>query len=228
MSVLPTFPTGTSVVFEERWRGILWTAVPHRVIESSPSTLVGWVPAGTRSVYATNRGMPETAGLTREERKLLALETGKAVASEFAESPAKLCIYRPDRWARVNLGFAPEDGGFLGWYVDFQKPVRPTRWGLAAKDLVLDLWINPDRTWRWLDRDAFDRAIAQGLVAPQTPDTLRTEADRIIAEAEDHAGPFVDEYADFTADPSWEHPTLPPSHSWDGDEWTLPTGERRV
>lgn len=131
MTTLPIYDRGSDVVIEERWRGILWTAVPHRVIDSTPNLLVGWVPAGTRSVYATNRGLPETAGLTRDQRKLLALQDRNVRACEFFETPGKLSIYHPDRWSRINLGFDVDDGHFLGWYVDFQLPVEPTAAGLG-------------------------------------------------------------------------------------------------
>lgn len=222
---LPTFVVGSDVVFEERWRGRLWTAVPHRVIASDSTRLVGWVPLGTRSVYATNRGLPEAAGLSRDERKLLALKTGRAVAVEFAEEPAKLCIYRRARWSRVILGWGV-GGEFLGWYVDFELPVQATTTGLASKDLVLDLWVDPDGAWHWKDRDDLERATAHGLLPAEARAALHTEADQILSELEGRRGPFGDEYRSFVPAADWDVPVLPPSHQWGGSDWTLPPGPR--
>ncbi len=61
------------MVVEERWRGLLWSAAPHVVASSRSTELVTYVPAGTVSVLASNRGLAGTEGLTRDERKLLAL-----------------------------------------------------------------------------------------------------------------------------------------------------------
>ena len=214
------------MVVEERWRDLLWAAVPHRVVRSTPELLVGWVPAGTLAVYATNRGQPETAGLTRDERKLLALKTLNAQASEFAETPSKLSIQWAKRWCRINLGFDPQDGRFLGWYVDFQLPVRPSPDGLVTKDLVLDLWINPDRSWNWKDENDYETAISEGLVDASTRPRLEQEADRILAEVDRRKAPFTDEFSNFRPNPEWLAPTLPASHAWGGSAWALPTGWR--
>lgn len=188
--------------------------------------LTGWVPGGTLAVYATNRGMPGTDGLTRDQRKLLALRTLCARASEFAESPSKLSVFRPDRWCRISLGFEPPSGRFLGWYIDFQLPVRTTPLGLATKDLVLDMWINPDRTWEWKDRDDLEVAIAEGLVEPAHRAALDREADHILAELADGAAPFTAEFTQFAPDGRWPAPALPRTHSWSGDAWSLPAGLR--
>lgn len=192
MSALPLYPVGTDVVVEEGWHGILWTAVPHRVIQSTPDMMVGWVPAGTLAVHATNRGLPEVAGLTRDQRKLVALKTLAARASEFAETPGKLSIFRPGRWCRINLGFDPLDGHFLGWYVYFELPPEPTLTGLATKDLVLDMWINPDHTWEWKDEDDLEVAIAEDILPPNYRAELDREAQQILTELDDRRPPFTE------------------------------------
>src|SRR5699024_200021 len=46
---LAPFDVGRTVVVEERWHGLLWSAVPHRVVASTQDKLVSWVPDGTVS-----------------------------------------------------------------------------------------------------------------------------------------------------------------------------------
>jgi len=188
--------------------------------------LVGWVPAGTLAVYATNRGLPDAEGLTRDQRKLLALRTLTARASEFAETPSKLSILRPDRWSRINLGFDRQDGHFLGWYIDFQLPVQPTSVGLVTKDLVLDMWINPDRTWSWKDRVDYETAISLDLVDASTRPHVEREAERVLDELSRGETPFTEEFTRFRPDREWPVPMLPASHGWGGTAWSLPSGWR--
>jgi predicted RNA-binding protein associated with RNAse of E/G family len=226
VSALPLYAAGADVVVEERWHGILWAAVPHRVVQSTPDLLVGWVPAGTLAVYATNRGLPQAEGLTRDQRKLLALKTLTARASEFAETPSKLSIFRPDRWGRINLGFDPQDGHFLGWYVDFQLPIQPTSHGLVTKDLVLDLWINPDHTWHWKDQADYETAISQHLVDASTRLHLEREAEQVLDELGRGEVPFSEEFSHFRPDRAWPAPVLPASQAWGGTAWSLPSGWR--
>ena len=62
---LPVFEIGATITAEERWHGLLWSAVPARVIKSTPSALVSYLPTGTVGTFATNRGLPETARWAR-------------------------------------------------------------------------------------------------------------------------------------------------------------------
>lgn len=217
---------GSTLVVEERGRGLLWSAVPHVVVSSRITELVTYVPAGTVSVLASNRGLAGTEGLARDERKLLALKTCRARAIEHVESLNMLYLYRPDRWSRINLGWDPDTGSFPGWYVNFELPVRPTDHGLASKDLVLDLWVNPDRTWRWKDSDDYVRALEEGILDPTIRSSIEAEGRRVLEELDGRDGPFADSWATFLPDPAWSPPRLPRTHAWNGDYWTLPADSR--
>ena len=223
---LPTFAIGTTVTLEERWHGVLWSAVPARVVSSTEAQLVSYLPTGTIGTCATNRGLPETAGMDRDARKLLALKTGHAVVAEQPEAPDKLNIHRPDRWARVNLGWDAQTGAFLGWYVNFELPPTGTATGISSKDLVLDMWVDPDLTWRWKDADDFQHALGDHILAPEIEAPIRTEAELIIDEIANGTGPFGNDWIAFHADPDWNVPQLPRDYAWGGCEWTLPAGDR--
>lgn len=214
------------MVAEERWHGLLWSAVPQIVVSSSATELVTYLPTGTISVLASNRGMLGTADLTRDERKMLALKTCEARAIEHVESPDKLYLYRPGRWSRTNLGWAPGTHGFLGWYVNFERPPIPTPSGIASKDLVLDLWVDADRTWHWKDRDDYARALDDGILDPAIRGAIDEEASRVLRELDARTGPFTESWCSFVPDPAWSTPQLPSAYSWSGEEWTLPPGQR--
>jgi hypothetical protein len=223
---LPVFPPGATIVAEERWHDLLWSAVPQRVVQSSATELVSYLPTGTVAVHATNRGLPCAQGLTRDERKLLALKTREVWAGESAEAPDKLYIYRPDRWSRMNLGWDRSTSAFLGWYVNFELPSQPTAGGIVSKDLVLDIWVAPDRSWSWKDRGDYQQAIADGILDPTIRDAIDGEVERVLDEIHSQSGPFSDSWISFRPDSNWAVPQLPPELRWGGSSWTLPVGPR--
>jgi hypothetical protein len=67
------YAVGATIVVEERRHDLPWSAEPHRVVTSSAHELVMWMPAGTVAVRASNRGLPGTEHLSREQRKLWSL-----------------------------------------------------------------------------------------------------------------------------------------------------------
>jgi len=221
-----TFEPDRTIVVREQWRDRLWSAVPHRVVRSDDETLVSWVPTGAVAVWSSNRDLPPAAGLSREERKLLALQTCEVHPVERPEAPDKLFFHRRDRWSRVNLGWDPRTGSFNGWYVNFERPPAADDDGITSMDLVIDIWVDPDRSWRWKDRDDFDRAISDGIHPPEVRPMIEAEATRVIAEIDRASGPFAPEWADFHADPAAGLPTLPDRYRHDGTEWSRSLEER--
>lgn len=215
--MLPMFEAGRGIVVEERWRGRLWSAVPHRVVESEQEMLITQVAAGTRGVFATNRGLPEAAGMTRDERKHEALKTCVARPVE-AEEPLDLVhVCQPGRWARVILGWK-DDHEFRGWYVNFELPVKATESGVWGKDLVLDLMIFPDGSWSWKDSEEFDRALDDGIFAPELKSILVEESDRVLEDHSRRRGPFDPELLTLRPGPA-STATLPSEYGPAGERW---------
>lgn len=212
---------------EERWHGMLWSAVPHRVVRSTVTELITYVPTGTVSARASNRGMPGTNHLTRDDRKMLALRTGRAHVVEVVEAPDKLFIHRPDRWSRTSLGWDTATGKLTCWYINFELPATTTPIGIATMDLTVDIWVNPDRTWEWKDRDDFLALLDDHTFDPAIRDHVDAEATEVLAELRGRTGPFADEWLDFRPEPEWTVPKLPPTHAWQGSEWTLAPGPPR-
>lgn len=226
MNELPVFAADQTIVVAEHWREQLWSAVPQRVITSTAEELITYLPTGTRSIYATNRELSDASGLTRNERKLLALKTGVAQAAEVEEAPDKLHVHLPDRWSCVNLGWHPDDGRFLGWYVNFELPAAATPSGLTSKDLVLDMWVDPDGTWHWKDTDDFETAIGDGILASSVRQSLKAETAQILSELEHRTGPFAEHILAMRPESPDPKPKLPAEFGWNGNQWSLPPGRR--
>ena len=217
--VLPLFAVGATIVIEERWHDLPWSAEPHRVVTSSADELVTWMPAGAVAVRASNRGLPGTEHLSREQRKLAALADRRVQPIETRETPNKLYWWRSGRWSRVNLGWHPDTGDFMGWYVNFEQPVAATSTGIWGKDLVLDLLIAPDGTASPKDEADFDEAIDRGIVPGELRGTFADETDRVLAALAEKSGPFAPASVSFRPDPDWSHPLLPASHAITGVFW---------
>lgn len=208
-----TFGRGQSIVVREMWRDRLWSAVPHIWVDNN----VTYVPQGTVGTYASNRDLPYTKGMSREERKLAAMRTLDYRVVERSTDLAVLYFYRSGSWARVSLGWAGD--AFLGWYVNFETPVRLWSGGLQAKDLVLDLQIAPDGRWQWKDRDSFHMAVSEGLLSDDLLPKLEAEAESVLAMLRRRAGPFDPQWADWRPNRTWVAPTLPSDMRIGGAAW---------
>ncbi len=59
-----------------------------------------------------------------------------------------------DRWYNI-FEIRASDGRLKGWYCNVTRPARIAEDEVAAEDLALDLWVEPDGGVRVLDEDEF-------------------------------------------------------------------------
>jgi uncharacterized protein len=77
-------------------------------------------------------------------------------------------------------------------------------------DLVLDLVVAPDRSWRLKDEDDFQRAISDGHLTAEAGTIVRAEADRMIGVLAADGSPFCEtEWAGWRPPADWTIPPLP-------------------
>lgn len=220
----PTFEPGSSIVVTEEWHERLWSASPHRVIESDLDGLVTFQPAGTTSVLSSNRDMVYAEGMSRSERKLAALQTFRTKPRHVREFPTKLYFYAPESWARINLGWDPFDDHFMGWYVNFERPARRTAEGLVSKDLLLDIYVKPDLSWEWKDGHEFVEAIDRRIIDSNLGKLFEVEAERVLAQMALGEGAFDPWWQTFRAPEYWATPELPPQYALTGSAWARSPG----
>ncbi len=79
-----------------------------------------------------------------------------------------------DRWYNIFAIYAA-GGALKGWYCNVAEPARITADEISCRDLLLDLWVNPDRTYRALDEEGFARD-------PTLTDDQRAHAVRALGE----------------------------------------------
>jgi Protein of unknown function (DUF402) len=114
--------------------------------------------------------------------------------------------------------FRDDAGRFTSWYVNLEE--RGVRWddgeaaGVDVVDQDLDLVVAPDRSWRWKDEHEF----AERLAYPEhywvrDEAAVRAEGAAVIKKIEAADFPFDGTWTDFTPDPAWPTPDLPPGWS---------------
>jgi len=73
-------------------------------------------------------------------------------------------------------------GAFQGYYCDIIRPVKRTPDGLEIDDLVLDLWVFPDRRWKVLDEEEFKEAVSRGWLGAELAARARGELKRLLED----------------------------------------------
>jgi hypothetical protein len=206
--VTDRFEPGATVTVQEVWRGRVWAARPMRVVEDRGDFLALWFPKRTRwKVPRTppTRPRPET----RAERFAAMLQLEDWVLQDFEWDVDSLWLTEPDTWHTVRVGW--QDGWEpWGWYVNLEQPVRRTERAVQTMDLMLDVIVEPDRSWRWKDEDELEALVEAGLFAPETAVRVRDEALAVIGRAEAGKPPFGDAWHDWRPDSAWPLPELPP------------------
>ena len=165
------------MVHQEVWAGRLWAARPLIVVEDIVERSLLWIPCGTRrKVPATppHRDDP----LDIHSRTIQNLLHEDWLMGDDVWDVSSLWILRPGEWHSTWISWLP-DGSHLGWYINLQQSLRRTPIGFEAMDLMLDVVVEPDLSWRWKDREEFDEIVQRGLF----DDTL---AERVMAEAPRH------------------------------------------
>ena len=135
--------------------------------------------------------------------------------------PHSLLSWHP-AGADYSIRFFWDDGVFTAWYANLELPF--TTWredGIAGGDTVdwdLDIWIEPDRTWRWKDEDEFVTRLAQPEHYWVDDETrVRSAGAEVVKLIEAAAFPFDGTWVDFAPDPAWGPlpETEPPALVWE-------------
>ena len=172
-------------------------ALPMRVVEWGPRRIALWISSQT-----VCRRPPRK--LTFEER---ASGRWPLVERPWSEDVGTLLLHEFGRAHSIWL-FWRDDGSFTGWYVNLERPWRPTPVGFDTHDEVLDVMIDVDGGWRWQDEDELEEAKAVGLLDDEDGARIRREGERVIAE-----WPFPTGWEEWRPDPGWPLCELP--NGWD-------------
>lgn len=192
MSEAKTFVRGDVVALRELWDGRVWKARAWRVVADEPDELALWIAPGAETrIPATEHAVPPPEW--------------ELVPSVFRRRVLRLTRPGADH---SRLVFFNDDGSLRGWYVNFERPLERSPVGFDYVDLLLDLWIDPQGTWRLVDEEELDEARDHGRITAAEADAVRAAAARVV-----ESWPFPTGWEDFRPDPEWEPARLP--DGWD-------------
>jgi predicted RNA-binding protein associated with RNAse of E/G family len=109
----------------------------------------------------------------------------------------------------LDVRVLERSGRFSGLYVNLEDPWRETTLGFDSPDHLLDLVVDPDRSWRWKDEDHLAEAVEIGLFSLEQARAFRTEGERAIERIEAWSAPFDEGWENWLPDPAWPLPSLP-------------------
>jgi hypothetical protein len=183
------------------WPWRVFSAVASVVVEHDSARTVLWIPEGAPVQWPPERRVtiPELA-------------EGRWSYEERRWFGSRLMISERDTAHSVYAHWG-KDGAFVGWYVNLEDPWRTSPFGFDTTDHLLDIWIEPDRTWRWKDEDHLAEAVEIGLFRLAQAEQIRREGERAIERIEAWTKPFDEGWEHWSSDPTWSQPSIP--EGWD-------------
>ena len=184
------------VVFRFVWPWRVFSAIPATVVEHTEERTVLWIAHGTPVRWPRGQRVP-----------IRDLQRGKWAHEEAEWYGSRLMIHERGASHSVYVQWG-RHGEFLGWYVNLEEPWRETELGFDTTDHLLDLWIDPDRSWRWKDEDHLAEAVEIGLFSSDKADAVRAEGERAIECIEDWSAPYDESWEAWRPGSAWPLPRL--------------------
>lgn len=206
-----TWSPGETVVVQEVWRDRVWSARPMTVVHDHGAAVALWFPKGTCWKAPTTPPTRKREA-TRGERFAASLALADWTYVDAVWDFSALMLMREADWHSVRVAWL-DDGEHWGWYVNLEEPYRRTAHGFETMDLMLDVIIDPDRSWRWKDEEELQEAVEAGLFTPQQAKAIRHEGERVLERVEAWTEPFNEGWEEWRPDSSWPMPSVP--EGWD-------------
>ena len=176
---------GDDIVVRHLFRNRPWHVFAGRVVRDDGDVLAVWRPAGSDWRAPVGDRFGEWTH-----------ETSRLMLPDLRLTPTGASYSILVLWH--------ETGDFKAWYVNLEDPLRRTSLGYDYEDHLLDIWIEPNGAWQWLDEDEFGEAIERGFITEEKAREVRAEGERVL-----EAWPFPTGWEDWRPDPAWDVPTLP-------------------
>lgn len=204
---------GETALLRYRRLGPVTYALPTTVVENDEHVTMLYLRPGTpikRRVLEDGRPIPRD--IAYFDRARMPVVVGDGV---WGTNHALILVRSGDAHD-IRLFWSEDDWTFRGWYVNLQRPVRRVGVGFDTADHVLDVFVEPDRGWRWKDEDELTVAVEIGRFSIAEAAAIREEGERVIERIGAWSWPFDAGYERWRPDQSWPIPALP--DDWESDE----------
>ena len=219
-------PSGTPPYWQ-RGETITWTygrpgeatwTFPMTVVRDDADALVTWLAVGTIGQLTI-----------RADGRELRADPSDLFTTELQEVERAFGIHHTLRihptgrsWS-ILLFFHGDTGDFVGWYGNIEDPHVRDEHGTYSRDHVLDVWVEPDRSFERKDEDELALAVEQGRYTAAEAAAITAVADEIEDLVRAWGSPFCDGWETFRPDPAWPVPTLAqvPTSAPGTPQWSL-------
>lgn len=179
-------------------------AEPVRIVGERGGYVAAWLAPGTRTMVPS----------LGDGRPIRAATLAKRFSAERLAQPGRwhgegILKLIPERGAHSIWLFWSPERAFRGWYVNLEEAHTFSRRRIDTCDHVLDVWVEPDRSWQWKDEHELLAAVEHSWVAPELAAEVCAEGERVIGLLERWKSPFADGWEQWRPDPSWPVPELP-------------------
>jgi hypothetical protein len=176
-------------VLRQLFQGRTWSLTTGNVVEDSDERLVLWLPPGARGWRPDGYLFDGW-----ELREHVHTRAGGILRVREHAEPYSVLLFGVD-------------DAFRGWYVNLEEPLARTPDGWEFEDHLLDVWIDADRSWRWLDEDELEGALARGIFSAEEGASIRVAGEQALERV--LRGDF-DAWVDWRPDTAWPPPPEPP------------------
>lgn len=190
------FQWGDQALFRFVWPGQVFSAMPTTVVEHTHDRVVLWIAPGTPVKWPLGRRLA-----------IPSIARGDWTCEDARWFGGRLVIAEADAAHSIYLTW-DEAGELIGWYVNLEDPWRKSPFGFDTTDHLLDVWIDPDRSWRWKDEDHLAEALEIGLFTAEEAKAMRAEGERVIERIETWSAPFDEGWEEWRPDPDWPLPSI--------------------
>jgi hypothetical protein len=172
-----------------------------RVVADNGTGPLLWLAAGS-----TYWRLIDAQGRTLHDAPIDELVEPRLAPLTWQESSVLLWV-PPGEAYSIWWFFDAASGEFRGWYVNLEAPTARWSGGLDTIDHALDLWVEPDGSWRWKDMDEFESLTGHPRYwdAAGAAEILAV-GERLAALAAARKFPFDGTHCDFRPDPTWPIP----------------------
>ncbi|SEE86172.1 Protein of unknown function [Arthrobacter alpinus] len=209
---------------EIRWQrgdNITWTYIdptfpdlldlrPVTVVADDDRHLAVWLAPGTRMLYQ----------VIADGSDIRSLEGGKRFIAPRAQAVRKwsgsgiLAVFQPETMYSVWF-FETQSGLRDSYYVNIEEPFTRTEQGIVSSDLVLDVVVKADHSFKYKDEDELEFAHQAGVLSSSRVMEIQRAAADAIVTVNSWGFPFNAGFEAFQPDRTWPVPALPNTATWD-------------
>lgn len=203
------FEPGSTVVRRDVFGGKVWSATPFRAVSDTDDLLAMVLVPGAEKLASTSWiEWCRTGDEAVRNRGLPHLASGRWELDTWTwRDITRLSLLLPGAYFSVDV--CARRGEFVQWYINFERPYVRTDVGIDTFDLLLDLVVEPDLSYRWKDEDEYAQGRRLGLVTQAEHQYVQEAREQVVELLEGRTGPFDERWLAWRPEPGVPPPTLP-------------------